>query len=346
MTSVPLAGHQALRPPFGYYGAKARLACRITDLLPPHRVYAETHAGSAAVLFAKRPSSVEVINDIDGEVTHFFTVLRTDPVRLARACQLTPYSRAEYEACASRPTDLDPVERARRWWVRCNQSFNKAGAAGRAGWAASAARGSNPAPDHAARADELYAAAERLRTVLVENLPAARIIAKYGLPDAVLYVDPPYLETTRTGRDRSRGQDYSHDTASDDEHRELAKALHATRATVLLSGYASPLYEELYDGWHRLDVHISRPSANHADRNRHAVEVIWSNRPIGAMSDLFTDPKRDETPEPPGVCDETSRCAECGAPLERAATGRPRDYCSRSCQARAYRARKELGQTA
>jgi hypothetical protein len=56
------------------------------------------------------------------------------------------------------------------------------------------------APDHAARADELAAAAERLRTALIENLPATRIIGKYGLPDAVLYVDPPYLETVRTGR--------------------------------------------------------------------------------------------------------------------------------------------------
>lgn len=108
MTNAPLAGHQALRPPFGYYGAKARLTRRIVDLLPPDRVYAETHAGSAAVLFAKPPSPVEVINDIDGEVTHFFTVLRTDAGRLARACRLTPYSRAEYEFCADRPPGPGP----------------------------------------------------------------------------------------------------------------------------------------------------------------------------------------------------------------------------------------------
>ena len=175
-----------------------------------------------------------------------------------------------------------------------------------------------PAPDHAARADELAAAAERLRTVLIENLPATRIIAKYGLPDAVLYVDPPYLETTRTGRDRSRGRDYSHDTASDGEHRELAEALRATRATVLLSGYANPLYDELYDGWHRLDVPVPRPSANHADRDRHAVEVIWSNRPLRGMADLFTDPARDETLALPTECDETARVRGVRR------TGRPR----------------------
>ncbi|MDL4818684.1 hypothetical protein [Actinomadura opuntiae] len=69
-----------------------------------------------------------------------------------------------------------------------------------------AARRPNPAP--AARADEFAAAAERLRPLRIEKLPATAIITKYGLADAVLYVDPPYLETIRARRDRSRGRDY------------------------------------------------------------------------------------------------------------------------------------------
>lgn len=339
----------ALRPPVGYYGAKVRLARRIVDLLPPHRVFVETHAGSAAVLFAKPPSAVEVINDLDGEVTHFFHTLRTRGEQLARACQLTPYSRAEYEACAQRPADLDPVERARRWWVRCNQSFNKAGAAGRAGWASSAAPKSNPGPDFAARADELVAAAARLRTVLIENRPAVEVIAKYGLADAVLYVDPPYLEQTRLGRDRSRGADYTFDTASEAEHRELAAALHTTKATAILSGYASPLYDELFADWHRLDVAMHRPSANHtASRARHAVEVLWSNRPLTATPDAPTLFDRDETPPEPIACDETPAapvCQVCSAAVTRSATGRPRAYCSRACQQRAYRTRRSTPTT-
>lgn len=36
-------------------------------------------------------------------------------------------------------------------------------------------------------------------------------------------------------------------------------------------------------------------------------------------------------------------CAQCGAPVERAARGRPRRYCGRACQARAYRARRDAG---
>ncbi|MEV0703337.1 TetR/AcrR family transcriptional regulator [Saccharopolyspora sp. NPDC050389] len=37
------------------------------------------------------------------------------------------------------------------------------------------------------------------------------------------------------------------------------------------------------------------------------------------------------------------RCVQCGTELAAAVRGRPRRYCSRSCQARAYRARKDGG---
>ncbi|TMR91091.1 TetR/AcrR family transcriptional regulator [Nonomuraea basaltis] len=38
--------------------------------------------------------------------------------------------------------------------------------------------------------------------------------------------------------------------------------------------------------------------------------------------------------------DENQACEECGRPLEPATSGRPRVYCSRACQQRAYRKRK------
>nr|WP_241564880.1 TetR/AcrR family transcriptional regulator C-terminal domain-containing protein [Nonomuraea polychroma] len=40
--------------------------------------------------------------------------------------------------------------------------------------------------------------------------------------------------------------------------------------------------------------------------------------------------------------DETQSCEECGRPLEPTASGRPRVYCSRACQQRAYRRRKSV----
>jgi DNA adenine methylase len=72
---------------------------------------------------------------------------------------------------------------------------------------------------------------------------------------------------------------------TEDQHRELADALLEARAAVVLSGYASPLYDELYGAWHREEI----PTFNgNATGDRRRVEVLWSNRPFpqGALFDV------------------------------------------------------------
>ena len=59
-------------------------------------------------------------------------------------------------------------------------------------------------------------------------------------------------------------------------------ALNGCKASVVLSGYDSPLYAELFDGWHRLE--LKAPTTLSGDTDR--VEVLWSNRPLGEP-DLF-----------------------------------------------------------
>ena len=75
-----------------------------------------------------------------------------------------------------------------------------------------------------------------------------------------------------------RGARYSHEM-TDADHRDLAVALNACRAHVLLSGYPSALYDELFAGWHQ--VHLSARSDNALKRD--VTEVVWSNRPLDAF---------------------------------------------------------------
>lgn len=273
-----------LKPPFPYYGAKGRLAPWIVSLMPAHRIYIEPFCGSAAVLMAKRPSPHEVIADLDGNVTTFFRVLRDQPVALQRACQLTPYSRAEYFSAELSEPDIDDLERARRFFVRCTQAFNAQGTTGgRSGsWSNAVRRGgssqANTVRDLVDRFDQI---AERLRTVVIENRGAEHVIAAHGSADAVIYVDPPYLGTTRTGLDEAkrRGSDYRLDMPSPDDHRALAERLHDSAAAVLLSGYQSALYDELYSDWWRVEQRVQRPTTNQPGRTGEArTEVVWSNR--------------------------------------------------------------------
>lgn len=274
----------SLRPPFPYFGGKIRLAPWIASLLPPHRVYVEPFAGSAAVLLAKPRAQHEVLNDLDGDVVNFFRTLRDNPAELERVCVLTPYARDEYTAARLDKDDLGDVERARRFWVRCSQGFARAPVAG-TGWSVGA-RGSQSPPArvvvHAAR---LAALAERLRTVTIESAPGADVIRRLAVTtDTVVYADPPYVvSATRTRHAYPL-------VMTDDEHRDLAEALRSTPATVLLSGYPSPLYEDLYADWHRVDRPIHRPTANVAgDGGAPGIEALWSNRPFHAPAPTLFD---------------------------------------------------------
>lgn len=275
-----------MKPPFPYYGSKSRLAPWIASLLPAHRVYIEPYAGAAAVLFDKRPAAIEIINDLDGNVVNFFRALREEEDALIRALTYTPYAREEYAEADLSSDNLTSVERARRFLVRCTQGHNAAGSGGRAGWSNGIRRNQSQAATVVNLVDRLPQIAQRLRKVVVENRDVVDCITAYDGADTALYVDPPYLDTTRES-----GNDYRLDIAGEEEHRRLAKTLHDCAGTVLLSGYPSPLYEELYDDWWQASMEVTRPSSNKRGQSGAAlgVEVIWSNRPIGAQGSLFDE---------------------------------------------------------
>ncbi|GGM85011.1 DNA methyltransferase [Longimycelium tulufanense] len=259
-----------MKPPFAYYGGKTGLARRIVDLLPPHQHYVEPFAGSLAVLLAKPPAPMETVNDLDGDLMHFWRVLRDRPAELIRACALTPHSRAEYQTAYKLAED--ELERARRVWVRISQG--RTGTLARTGWRfyIDPAGSSTSMPGYlAGYVERMASAAQRLARVSLECRPALELIEAYGsCPDVLLYVDPPYLGQTRTGTN------YRHEMSSEREHRKLAEALKGCRAAVVLSGYHSPLYAELYRDWHVTSLASATAQGGTWSPR---TEALWSNRP-------------------------------------------------------------------
>lgn len=264
-------------PPFAYYGGKTTLAARIVALLPEHRHYVEPFAGSLAVLLAKPPSKLETVNDIDQDLMLFWRVCRDRFEDLARVAALTPHSRAEH--VAARDFDVvDELERARRVWVLLSQG--RTGTLRTTGWRfyADPAGTSTPMPGYlAGYVGRIPAGAWRLRQVSLECRPALDVIEDYGRhPEVLIYADPPYVGTTRA-------VGYRHEMGAADDHRDLAAALQRCRATVVLSGYHSPLYDELYADWHRIEMSSGTGQAGAYEAR---TEVLWSNRPL--REDLFS----------------------------------------------------------
>lgn len=256
---------------FPWYGGKSSKLKWLLPLLPQTKYFCEVFCGSAAVTLNKPPTSVDIINDISGDVVNFFRVLREQPQAFMEAVSLTPYAREEHKACKSLPLTSDPVEKARRFFVAARQSRMGIAEPGKAGWSFS----KHASTSGVARAvsswlggiERLPEMIDRLREVQVDQLSYATCIERYQHPDMLLYCDPPYDLSVR-----SAGSMYTHEFTEQD-HRELARLLFSSPSKVAVSGYSSSMYEDMYQGWAR---HEAEFSSNNTSSNSR-VEVLWTN---------------------------------------------------------------------
>ena len=78
----------------------------------------------------KRPSQMEVYNDLSGDVVNFFRILRDreKSAELVRRLKLTPFSRDEYYGFYHLPDNADDIERARALYCRCYMGIGVRGA--------------------------------------------------------------------------------------------------------------------------------------------------------------------------------------------------------------------------
>lgn len=261
-------------PLLKYPGSKHTLARWIVSHIPAGiDSYGEPYCGSAAVLFAKPRSRMETINDKSGEVWNFLTTIRDHEDELIRAIRWTPWAAKEHEICLQ--STEDPVERARRFYFRCWSSFRPfdRNPSFRRQYIVSRGRKNDRAHMTTAarqfmRVDHLHWYAERLRGVCIETMEALEFIERYDYDRSFLYVDPPYVYDTRGKGNYSV---YEVDDMGDADHADLADLLNEAAGMVAVSGYACPLYAELYEarGWKRAD-RVAR-----IDGGGSAVESLW-----------------------------------------------------------------------
>ena len=258
------------RPALRWYGGKWRVAKRLIDLFPPHRVYVEPFGGAASVLLRKPRSYGEVYNDLDSEVVNLFRVLRDDRLapRLVKKLRLTPFAREEFDACM--PRCEDPVERARRLVALSFMGFgSNAHVRSTTGFRGNVTRiGSTPAHDWAGYPDALIQTIERFQGVVVEHRAASDVISRYDKPDTLFYVDPPYIQSTRARYGAHRKYAVEMDMQG---HRELLMQLRSVAGMVVLSAYQHPLYTRSLIGWRQVEFDAM------ADGARPRKEIVWLN---------------------------------------------------------------------
>jgi DNA adenine methylase len=231
--------------------------------------YLEPFFGSGAVFFTKRRSQIETINDIDDNVVNLFQVARDHPEELARAVYFTPWARSEYKK-SYEDGEFEGVEKARRFLVRMWQAIG-AKSSTTTGWRKNVKGVNGNVPQFSISLPEnILAVCDRLKhasgsmIVQIECKDAFELIERHNTADMLIYADPPYVRSTRSGNI------YKHEFL-DDDHRRLLSLLMEHKGYVVLSGYACYLYDNALAGWRRYEKVSQTEAANKA------VEVLWLN---------------------------------------------------------------------
>jgi len=236
-----------INSPIKWVGGKSRLRRQIISVLPDHSCYLEPVCGAAWVLFAKPPSKVEIINDIDGDLINFFQVIKEQPQEFLKSFDFELVSRSTFDRLSSLDSNhLTDVERAHRFYYlimagwggelnypRFQTSITDGGHGNRLIGALKGLR------------ERIEPVHKRLSTVIIENLDWRECISRYDREGVVMYIDPPYPEN---------GVNYVHNMRSWTDHRELAHYLLNSKSKWILSSYDTPEIRELYSQHHIIPV--------------------------------------------------------------------------------------------
>jgi DNA adenine methylase len=273
-----------MNQPLKWHGGKHYLASQIVALMPPHTHYVEPYAGGLAVLFAKPCEGVsEVVNDLDHDLTNFWQVLQDEALyrRFRRRVQAIPFSEVEFQNALewlARKGRKQQVGRAVRFFIVCRQSM-----AGRMKdftplSRTRTRRGMNEQASAWIKAiDGLPAVHARLRRVVVLNQPAVEVIKSQDGPTSLFYLDPPYLPDTKTS------QAFGDLEMTVEQHEELLGVITKLQGKVMISGYASRLYDDRLAGWHRHTFKLPNSAAAGVVK-RAMTEVVWCNFPPVAQA--------------------------------------------------------------
>ncbi len=264
-----------IRSPARWWGSLNHCSKKIASLIGEidHECYVEPFCGSCAVLFEKRPSNVECINDRETNLAAFWRVLQDTKLRrrLIDMVANTPYRRAAFLESAdelARDDGTDLVRTAHTFVVTCNQAR---GGVGR-NW--SYGKGSTSTTSAWAKLPErLAATAQRLKAVQVECRPFEDILRRYDSPQAVFLLDPPCLPETRES-----ATVYTHECSRED-HIRLLRMANNLQGAALICGYENPLYRELLSAWHAVKLDgrsFGGPRRNGRSLPRRSLHV-WMN---------------------------------------------------------------------
>lgn len=252
-----------LKSPLAWLGGKSRLADRIIERMPDHQTYCEVFAGAAWVLFKKPESKVEIINDINADLTNLYRCVKHHLGELVAQFRWMLVSRDEFDRFLKTPADtLTDIQRAARFFYLAKSSFGARIVRPTYGISATGA----PRLNLLRIEEDLSEAHLRLARVFIENKPYDQVIQRFDKPGTLFYVDPPYWDCE---------SDYGEGLFSREDFGRLAGLLDGLKGRFILSLNDAPGVRETFANFN-IEAVKTRYSISGA-KKQEAAEVLISN---------------------------------------------------------------------
>lgn len=259
-----------MRTPITYYGGKQRLAERILQIMPEHRIYCEPFFGGGAVFFAKQKSYLEVINDKNERLITFYKQIQNNFEELQEMVDNSLYSEADYlrakEIYFGR-IDATDIEIAWSVWVVTNFSFSGSPIGG---WKwCNGSSGSHSGVFMRRKRDEFTKALKtRLQDVQISCRDAITVIKQRDTERTFFYLDPPYPNC-----DQKHYRGYT-----TDDLKELLITLQDIKGKFILSNYNSAMLDTYIDKnqWNKMEIDMPLSVAN-LTKSKRKTEVLVTN---------------------------------------------------------------------
>lgn len=265
--------------PFQYIGGKGWTTWH-DAYIPYGAGYCEPFCGSCAVFLRRRPSRVEVLNDINRNLVNFFRVLQDTEKRERLLMKLvwSFYGREEFTEAKERllSGEGDDVERAYWYFIRMRQSYGGRGQA----FGYCFTRDGVASYWHAVA--NLVLIANRLQHAIIENVDWEVCVRKWDKEGMVFYIDPPYFAPRHQNTVlKTYGEE---GMLSEERHRALIEWCLQAKGAIVIVNYDNELYRTLErEGWERIERqicinlgHVVHQSKKGEKFNQ--AEVLWRNR--------------------------------------------------------------------
>jgi len=175
-----------VKPLWSSSGGKTRLAPKLVELLPEHKVYVEPFAGCGAVCLAKEIVDTVVLSDSDQEIVDAFRLVK----KLTKS-QLEELKRKNWIGIPERYYKLKKespkgdVERLYRFLYTSSFAYGSDRKGGFGYY--------NKGRDASTRLARFESVRSRLQGVKIESGDYQKVVEKYDSKETLFYFDPPYV---------------------------------------------------------------------------------------------------------------------------------------------------------